>query len=124
MHEVSDLLGREVFSQDTGEEMASVEEVIFDDDTHRVVALLVDDRGAVLGFEVKRGLVRDLAGREQVPIQNVVSHGKDAAIVTDSPLAYPDDPQWQRGREADEHGRECRVDEVSSHAVRGSGEAR
>ena len=42
MHKVSDLLGREVFSQDAGEKMASVEEVIFDDDTHRVVALLVD----------------------------------------------------------------------------------
>jgi uncharacterized protein YrrD len=42
MHKVSDLLGREVFSQDAGEKMASVEEVIFDNDTHRVVALLVD----------------------------------------------------------------------------------
>ena len=42
MYKINDLLGREVFNQDTGDKLASVEEVIFDDDTRRVVALLVD----------------------------------------------------------------------------------
>jgi hypothetical protein len=73
---------------------------------------------------MERGLVRGLAGREQVLIREVGSHGKDAILVTDSSLAYPDDPQRQRGREAEERGRERRIDEISSHAVRGSGEAR
>ncbi len=195
MYKVDDMLGREVFNQDTGEKLASVEEVIFDDGTRSVVALLVkggllqspgvmrwssvanvadvvvvrgdgalgvlhsdpevsalrrrsrkaegkeaitregekvgevsdvlvDDRGAVLGFEVKRGLVRDLAGREQVPIREIVSHGRDAILVTGSSLAYPGDPQRQRGREAEERRRERRMDEISGYAGRGSGEAR
>lgn len=41
MHRINDLLGREVFDQDTGDGLGSVEEVVFDDDTRRVVALLV-----------------------------------------------------------------------------------
>lgn len=41
MYKVNDLLGREVFNQDTGEKLASVEEVVIDDAARRVVALLV-----------------------------------------------------------------------------------
>ena len=61
MHKDSDLLGREVFSQDAGEKMASVEEVIFDDDTHRVVALLVDGGFLRNPRVVRRGSVASVA---------------------------------------------------------------
>lgn len=53
MHKVNDLLGKELLDQDTGEKIASVQEVIFDDDTRRVVALLTDG-GILRGPSVVR----------------------------------------------------------------------
>lgn len=42
MHKVNDLPGKQTLDQDTGEKLSSVQEVIFDDDTRRVVALPTD----------------------------------------------------------------------------------
>lgn len=166
MYRVNELLGKEVFDQDTGEKLASVEEVIFDDDTRQVVALLVDggllqsdgvvkwesvanvadvvalrggeapqdlgsdpkvselrrrsrkaegkeivtedgekvgevsdlfigERGEVLGYEVKSGLVRDLTGRKFLPIEKVRSSGGDAVIVADAELPSVNDVEGQ-----------------------------
>ena len=157
MYRVNELLGKEVFDQDTGEKLAGVKEVIFDDDTQRVVALLVDggllqsdsvvkwdsvanvadvvalrggaaphdlgsdpevselrrrsreaegkeivtedgqkvgevsdlfigERGEVLGYEVKSGLVKDLAGRKFLAVGKVRSSGGDAVIAVDADL--------------------------------------
>ena len=157
MYRVNDLLGKEVFDQDTGEKLAGVKEVIFDDDTQRVVALLVGggllqsdsvvkwdsvanvadvvalrggaaphdlgsdpevselrrrsreaegkeivtedgqkigevsdlfvgEGGEVLGYEVKSGLVKDLAGRKFLPVGKVRSSGGDAVIAADADL--------------------------------------
>ena len=53
MYKVKELLGKEILDQDTGEKIASVREVIFDDDTRRVVALLTDG-GILRGPSVVR----------------------------------------------------------------------
>ena len=53
MYKVKELLGKEILDQDTGEKIASVREVIFDDDTRRVVALLTDE-GLLRGPSVVR----------------------------------------------------------------------
>ena len=162
MYRVNELLGKEVFKQDTGEKLASVKEVILDDDTRLVVALIVDggllqrdgvvrwtsvanvadvvavrggetlqdlgsdpevsrlrrhsrkaegkeivteggekvgevsdlfigERGEVLGYEVKSGLVKDLTGRKFLPIEKVRSSGEDAVVATDAQLPSVDD---------------------------------
>lgn len=96
----------------TGEKIAKVQEVVFDEEALRkqeyqitgteivsengvkvgeVADVLIGETGAVLAYEVKRGALRDLGGREQAPIQRVVSSGKDAIIVGEDPLAYPED---------------------------------
>jgi uncharacterized protein YrrD len=111
LYKFNHLLGRVVITQER-EKVGDLSDVF------------VNQRGAIGGFEVKRGLVRYLAGREQVLIREVGSHGSDAILVTDSFLAYPDDPQRQRGREAEERRTERGMDEISSYAGRGSGEAR
>lgn len=166
MYRVNELLGKEVFDQDTGEKLASVEEVIFDEDTRQVVALLVDggllqgdgvvkwgsvsniadvvalrggeaphdlgsdpevselrrhsrkaegkeivtedgekvgevsdlfigERGEVLGYEVKSGLVKDLAGRKFLPIEKVRSSGEDAVVAADAELPSVNDVEDQ-----------------------------
>ena len=159
MHKANELLGKEVLDQDTGEKRATVEGLVFDGGTLRVLALvvdggglfggartvrwghvvnvgdvvmlaggapfngprddpevealregghqitgteivteggekvgevadtLIDDRGVVRAYEIKRGLVRDLVGRERVPAEDVVSSGRDAIIVRDHPAA-------------------------------------
>ncbi|MGI9048558.1 MAG: PRC-barrel domain-containing protein [Rubrobacteraceae bacterium] len=45
--------------------------------------LLVDDRGAVIGYEVKQGL---LGGRDFLPVEKVRSAGRDAIIAEDADL--------------------------------------
>lgn len=163
MHKMNELLGRDVLDQETGEKRGTVRDLIFDEDTTRVVALvldggglfggaktvrwayvvnvgdvvmldggapldgsrddpeidalrgrqrritgteivtqggekegevadvLLDDGGVVRSYEVKRGVIRDLTGREQVPAEDVVSTGRDAIVVTDRPSAEPED---------------------------------
>ena len=58
---VNDLLDKEVFDQDTGEKLASVKEVIFDEDTRQVVALLVDGGLLQDAGVVKWGSVANVA---------------------------------------------------------------
>lgn len=48
--------------------------------------LFINDRGNVLGYEVKQGFVSDLAGRKFLAAENVQSVGKDAIIATTSEL--------------------------------------
>ena len=63
-----------------------------------VAEVLLDDRGMVLGYEVKHGLVRDLVGgRDQVPVEDVVSLGRDAVIVRDRPRIGPESAErrWE-----------------------------
>lgn len=55
-----------------------------------VADVLLDDGGVVRAYEVKRGLVRDLGGRERVPAGDVVSSGRDAIIVRDHPPGGPE----------------------------------
>lgn len=45
--------------------------------------LLVDDRGAVIGYEIKQGL---LGGRDFLPVEKVRSAGRDAIIAEDADL--------------------------------------
>ena len=45
MRKAQDLVGRDVISQTTGERLAMVRDVLFDNEAHQVVALLVDTGG-------------------------------------------------------------------------------
>ena len=45
--------------------------------------LFVDDGGAVIGYEVKQGL---LSGRDFLPVEKVRSAGRDAIIAEDNDL--------------------------------------
>ena len=45
--------------------------------------LFVDDRGAVVGYEVKRGLI---GGHDFLPVEKVRSAGRDAIITEDADL--------------------------------------
>lgn len=163
MHKVNELLGLDVLDQDTGEKRGTVKDLIFDDHTTRIVALvldggglfggaktvrwghvvnvgdvvmlaggapldgsrddpeiyalrgrqrritgteivteggqkegevadvLLDDGGVVRAYEVKRGVIRDLAGRELVPAEDVISSGPDAIVVRDQASSGPED---------------------------------
>ncbi len=161
MHKVNELLGRDILGQDTGEKRGTVKNLLFDEATTRVVALVVDgggffggtktvrweyvvnvgdvvmlaggapldnpkedpeidalrgrqhhitgtnivteggekvgeaadvlldDAGVVRAYEVKRGVIRDLSGREQVPAEDVISSGRDAIIIRNLPETRP-----------------------------------
>lgn len=161
MHKVNELLGRDVLGQDTGEKRGTVKDLLFDEATTRVLALVVDggglfggtktvrweyvvnvgdvvmlagdapleghrddpeidalrrrqhritgtdivteggekigeaadvlldDAGIVRAYELKRGVIRDLTGREQVPAEEVVSSGRDAIIIRNLPTTSP-----------------------------------
>lgn len=64
------ITGTEIVT-DGGEKVGSVGDV------------LVDDRGTVVGYEVKRGLI---GGRGFLPVEKVRSAGRDAIIVEDADL--------------------------------------
>ncbi len=48
--------------------------------------LFVDDRGEVVGYEVKGGTISDLRGRKFLPMEKVRAAGKDAIIASDPDL--------------------------------------
>lgn len=48
--------------------------------------LFINDRGNVVGYEVKQGFVSDLGGRKFLAAENVQSVGKDAIISTTTEL--------------------------------------
>ncbi|HEY1015216.1 MAG TPA: PRC-barrel domain-containing protein [Herpetosiphonaceae bacterium] len=48
--------------------------------------LYLDERGNVTGYEVKQGLIRDLAGRKFLPIERVQTVGQDAVIAEQTDL--------------------------------------
>jgi uncharacterized protein YrrD len=68
------LIGKTVLSRNDGQRLDSVKDLVIGSDHRRIVALLIDE-GGLFGTATV------------VPIENVVSIGKDAIIVTDSKAA-------------------------------------
>ena len=48
--------------------------------------LLINERGQVVGYQVRQGFINDLAGRKFLPIAYVQAIGKDAVIAKDTDL--------------------------------------
>lgn len=60
--------------------------------------LFVDERGRVVGYEVKQGLLKDLGGRKFLPMENVRGVGKDAIVAINSDLMSIKDAEKVRGQ--------------------------
>ena len=54
MHKVNELLGRDVLGQDTGKKRGTVKNLLFDEATTRVIALVVDGGGFFGGTKTVR----------------------------------------------------------------------
>ena len=54
MHSVNELFGREVVNESTGEKLAKVQNVVFDEDSNRIVALAVPGNRVLGGSRVVR----------------------------------------------------------------------
>lgn len=70
MRKGQDLIGKPIVTLTTGERVGSVQDLVFDPDTHRIRALLVDEGGLFRAARV-------------VPFLAVSSFGEDAVIVED-----------------------------------------
>lgn len=60
--------------------------------------LFVDERGRVVGYEVKQGLLKDLGGRKFLPMENVRGVGRDAIVAINSDLVSIKDAEKGRGQ--------------------------
>lgn len=49
--------------------------------------LFINERGEVVGYEVKQGFISDLGGRKFLPVDTVQAIGEDAIIAKDAPLS-------------------------------------
>ncbi|WP_110514507.1 PRC-barrel domain-containing protein [Herpetosiphon llansteffanensis] len=52
-----------------------------------VADLSIDERGTILGYQIKQGFFQDLRGRSLLPVEQVRSFGNDAIIVEQPPQA-------------------------------------
>lgn len=59
--------------------------------------LFINERGQVGGYEVSRGMVSDMRGREFLPMENVRAIGKDTIIVSDPDLVPVEEAEKARG---------------------------
>ncbi len=60
--------------------------------------LFVNERGKVIGYEVSRGMISDLRGREFLPVENIRTAGKDAIIASDPELVSVEDAEKKARR--------------------------
>jgi len=52
-----------------------------------IADITIDERGQILGYELKQGLLQDLRGRTMLPIEQIRSFGNDALIVEQPAIA-------------------------------------